>query len=227
VLRDVTFTVPAGRVTALVGVTGAGKSSVAKLLSRTYDPDRGNVRVDGLDLRHVDLASYRARLGVVPQDAFVFSGTVASNIEYGRPDAARAEVEAAVRAVGAADVLGLLTGGLDAPVEQDGTNLTTAQRQLIALARAWLTHPDVLVLDEATSALDPPLERAVVAAVAALGCTTLMVTHREDVVLTADEVVVLSEGRVVQHNTPAALRASGGHYDDLWGTDPGEPADVG
>jgi len=227
VLRDVTFTVPAGGVTALVGVTGAGKSSVAKLLSRTYDPDRGNVRVDGLDLRHVDLASYRARLGVVPQDAFVFSGTVASNIEYGRPDAARAEVEAAVRAVGAADVLGLLTGGLDAPVEQDGTNLTTAQRQLIALARAWLTHPDVLVLDEATSALDPPLERAVVAAVAALGCTTLMVTHREDVVLTADAVVVLSEGRVVQHNTPAALRASGGHYDDLWGTDPGEPADVG
>ena len=103
-----------------------------------------------------------------------------------------------MRAVGAADVLGLLAGGLDHVVEEDGTNLTTAQRQLIALARAWLTHPDVLVLDEATSALDAPLERAVIAAVAALGCTTLMVTHREDVVLTADEVVVLSEGRVVQ-----------------------------
>ena len=160
------------------------------------------MRVDGLDLRRLDLASYRARLGIVPQDAFVFRGTVASNVAYGRPDAARTEIEAAVRAVGAADVLGLLAGGLDHVVEEDGTNLTTAQRQLIALARAWLTHPDVLVLDEATSALDAPLERAVIAAVAALGCTTLMVTHREDVVLTADEVVVLSEGCVVQIGTP-------------------------
>ncbi|HXY94259.1 MAG TPA: ATP-binding cassette domain-containing protein, partial [Acidimicrobiia bacterium] len=220
VLRNVSFTVAPGSVTALVGVTGAGKSSVAKLLSRTYDPDRGAVRVDGLDLRRLDLASYRARLGIVPQDAFVFRGTVASNIAYGRPDAERAEIEATVRAVGAAGVLGLLPGGLDAPVEEDGTNLTTAQRQLVALARAWLTHPDVLVLDEATSALDAPLERAVIAAVAALGCTTLMVTHREDVVLTAHDVVVLSEGAVVQRGAPDVLRNAGGHYDDLWGVDP-------
>jgi ABC-type bacteriocin/lantibiotic exporter with double-glycine peptidase domain len=132
--------------------------------------------------------------------------------------------EAAVRAVGAADVLGLLPGGLDEPVEEDGTNLTTAQRQLIALARAWLTHPDMLVLDEATSALDAPLERAVIAAVGALGCTTLMVTHREDVVRTADEVVVLSDGQVVQIGAPAALRRSGGPYDDLWGIATNAPA---
>jgi ATP-binding cassette subfamily B protein len=224
VLRDVSFSVPPGRVTALVGVTGAGKSSVAKLLSRTYDPDVGSVRVDGLDLRRLDLASYRARLGIVPQDAFVFRGTVATNVAYGRPDTERSEIDAAVRAVGAAQVLGLLPDGLDSVVEEDGTNLTTAQRQLIALARAWLTHPDVLVLDEATSALDAPLERAVIAAVAALGCTTLMVTHREDVVLTADEVVVLSEGRVVEVGAPAALRNAGGHYDDLWGVNPEEPA---
>ncbi len=227
VLSDVTFSVAPGRVTALVGMTGAGKSSVAKLLGRTYDPESGTVRVDGLDLRRLDLASYRARLGIVPQDAFVFRGTVASNIAYGRPDAARTEIEAAVCAVGAADVLGLLAGGLDHVVEEDGTNLTTAQRQLIALARAWLTHPDVLVLDEATSALDAPLERAVIAAVAALGCTTLMVTHREDVVLTADEVVVLSEGCVVQTGTPHDLQTAGGHYDALWGIAPEEPADVG
>ncbi len=139
VLSDVSFTVAPGRVTALVGVTGAGKSSVAKLVGRTYDPARGSVRVDGLDLERLDLASYRARLGIVPQDAFVFRGTVASNIAYGRPDAARTEIDAAVRAVGAADVLGLLPGGLDHVVEEDGTNLTTAQRQLIALAR--VAHP--------------------------------------------------------------------------------------
>jgi ATP-binding cassette subfamily B protein len=227
VLNDVSFSVGAGCVTALVGVTGAGKSSIAKLVGRTYDPDDGTVRVDGLDLCRLDLASYRARLGIVPQDAFVFRGTVASNVAYGRADAARTEIEAAVRAVGAEGVLALLPQGLDEPVEEDGTNLTTAQRQLIALARAWLTHPDVLVLDEATSALDAPLERAVIAAVAALGCTTLMVTHREDVVLTADEVVVLSEGRVVQVGSPADLRNAGGHYDDLWGINPEEPADVG
>jgi ATP-binding cassette subfamily B protein len=227
VLSDVSFRVSPGRVTALVGVTGAGKSSVAKLVGRTYDPERGTVHIDGLDLRRLDLASYRARLGIVPQDAFVFRGTVASNVAYGRPDAARTEIEAAVRAVGAAEVLGLLPDGLDSAVEEDGTNLTTAQRQLIALARAWLTHPDILVLDEATSALDAPLERAVIAAVAALGCTTLMVTHREDVVLTADEVVVLSEGRVVQSGTPAELRNAGGHYDDLWGIATEDPADAG
>jgi ATP-binding cassette, subfamily B, bacterial len=227
VLDDVSFSVGAGRVIALVGVTGAGKSSIAKLVGRTYDPDGGTVRVDGFDLCRLDLASYRARLGIVPQDAFVFRGTVASNIAYGRPEAARTEIEAAARAVGAEGVLALLPQGLDEPVEEDGTNLTTAQRQLIALARAWLTRPDVLVLDEATSALDAPLERAVIAAVAALGCTTLMVTHREDVVLTADEVVVLSEGRVVQVGAPEDLRNAGGHYDDLWGINPEEPADVG
>ena len=226
VLHDVSFRCAPGRVTALVGVTGAGKSSIAKLMSRMYDPDRGAVRVDGLDLRQLDLDSYRARLGIVPQDASVFRGTIASNIAYGRPDAARVEIEAAVRAVGASAVLESLPDGLDSVVGEDGTNLTAAQRQLVAVARAWLTHPDVLVLDEASSALDAPLERAVIAAVGALGCTTIMVTHREDVVRAADQVVVLSEGRVTQVGAPAALRDAGGPYDDLWGITPGEPTDV-
>lgn len=220
VLHDVSMRVPAGTVVSMVGYTGAGKSTISKLLLRTYDPDQGAVRVDGIDLRDVTLASYRSRISVVPQDAFLFKGTVASNIAYGNLDASRAEIEAAASAVCADEVLASLPGGFDCTVDEEARNLTAAQRQLIALARAWLAAPDVLVLDEATSCLDARLEQRVLEAVGALDCTTVMVTHRDNVVAASDLVVVLGEGRVVEVGTPAELRGAGGAYDRLWVHEP-------
>lgn len=220
VLHDVSFAIPAGTVASLVGYTGAGKSTIAKLLLRTYDPDAGAVRVDGLDLRDVQLASYRRRIAVVPQDAFLFKGTVASNIAYGRQLATEAEIAAAAAAVCADAVLGSLPNGYATIVEDEGRNLTAAQRQLIALARAWLTGPDLMVLDEATSCLDARLEKRVLEAVGRLGCTTLMVTHRDNVVAASDLVIVLDAGRVAEMGPPSELRGAGGAYDRLWVQEP-------
>ena len=216
VLHDVSFRIAAGTVTALVGYTGAGKSSIAKLLSRTYDPTEGRVSVDGIDLREMVLDTYIPRLGVVPQDAFVFRGTVATNIAYAVPDASRERVERAAREVGAYELLSSLSGGFDHPVEEEGKNLTAAQRQLIALARAWMTRPDVMVLDEATSLLDADVEQKVLDAVHNLGCSTLMITHRENVARSADTVVVLDAGRVVDAGSVDEVSRPGGPYDRLW-----------
>lgn len=216
VLHDVAFTIPAGTMAAMVGYTGAGKSSIAKLLDRVYDPDAGAVCVDGQDLRTLDLRSYRRRIGVVPQDAFVFKGTVASNIAYGNPDASAEQIEAAARAVGAHETLAGLDGAYDHSVEEEGRNLTAAQRQLIALARAWLVAPDLLVLDEATSSLDATLERKVLDALSRLGCTTVMITHRESVVASADLVIVMAAGRVVEMGPREQLVGARGAYDKLW-----------
>ena len=216
VLHDVSFRIPAGSVMALVGYTGAGKSSIAKLLSRTYDPTGGTVTVDDIDLRDMILDTYIPRLGVVPQDAFVFRGTVATNIAYAVPDASRADIERAARDVGAYDMLSSLPAGFDTPVEEEGKNLTAAQRQLIALARAWMTRPDVMVLDEATSLLDADVEQQVLDAVHTLGCTTLMITHRENVANAADSVVVLDAGRVVDAGPVSVVSRPGSPYDKLW-----------
>ena len=224
VLHEVSFSVPAGASAAIVGYTGAGKSSIAKLLSRVYDPDHGAVRVDGLDLRDLDLHDYRSRIGVVPQDSFVFTGTVASNIAYGCPDASREQIEAAARAVGAHETLAALEDGYDHPVTEEGANLTAAQRQLIALARSCLVGPDILVLDEATSSLDAGLERKVLDAMSQLDCTMVMITHRETVVDYADLVIVLDAGRVVEMGPRAELVGAGGVYDHLWATEPSEDA---
>jgi ATP-binding cassette subfamily B protein len=226
VLHDVSFTIDARTVTALVGYTGAGKSSIAKLLSRTYDPSGGAVTVDGHDLRSIDLPTYIPRLGVVPQDAFVFRGTVASNIAYAVPDAAREDIEAAAREVGAYDLLSMLDGGFDHPVEEEGKNLTAAQRQLIALARAWMTRPSVMVLDEATSLLDAEVEQKVLDAVHSLGCTSLMITHRENVAQSADTVVVLDAGRVVDAGSVEEVSRPGSPYDRLWHVQESEVEDI-
>ncbi len=216
VVHDLSFAVAPGEVVALVGYTGAGKSSIAKLLGRIYDPDSGRVVVDGTDVRALDLRSYRLRLGIVPQDAFVFRGTVVSNISYGRPDATGAEIEAACRAVGAWDTLSELEGSLSGKVDEEGRNLTAAERQLIALARMWMVEPDVLVLDEATASLDAATESAVLDAVCGLGRSTLLITHRLAVAERADRVILIDDGRVVEEGTHVELLARDSHYSRLW-----------
>ncbi len=216
VLRDMSLRVSAGCVLAVVGPTGAGKSTIAKLIARTYDPDAGAVSIDGTDVRALEHASYRHRVGVVPQESYLFRRTVWENIAYGRPGASRQEIELVVNELGAAGLIDAIPGGLDGRVEEEGRNLTPAQRQVVAIARAWLVDPDVLVLDEATSNLDAATERRVLDAIIAKGRTTVMVTHRREVAERADAVVVIEDGRLVESGPPLLIASTGGAYADLW-----------
>ncbi|WP_255308007.1 ABC transporter ATP-binding protein [Streptomyces marincola] len=225
-LAGVRLRIPAGQTVAFVGETGAGKSTLVKLVARFYDPTRGAVLVDGTDLRDLDLAEYRHRLGVVPQEPYLFAGTVREAIAYGRPDATDAEVEAAARAVGAHGMIAALAGGYHYQVGERGRNLSAGQRQLIALARAELVRPDILLLDEATAALDLATEAAVNRATDRLAGsrTTLVVAHRLTTAARADRVVVLDGGRVAEDGSHAELLAANGRYARLWRTYAGEPA---
>ncbi|HEY2061729.1 MAG TPA: ABC transporter ATP-binding protein [Amycolatopsis sp.] len=217
-LREIDLTIAAGETVALVGETGAGKSTVIKLLSRFYDPDAGVVRVDGHDLRSLDLAGYRGQLGYVPQEAFLFTGTVRDNIAYGRAEATDAEVEAAARAVGAHDFVASLSGGYRHEIAERGRSLSAGQRQLLALARAQLVDPAILLLDEATSNLDLAAEARVAAAMQTLahGRTTIVIAHRLQTARTADRIVVLDRGRVAETGSHDELLAREGRYAGMW-----------
>lgn len=219
VLHGIDLDVPAGTTVALVGHTGAGKSTIAKLLARFYDPREGRITVDGHDLRDVTQESLRRQLGIVPQEGFLFAGTVAENIAFGMPGATSEEVARAAAIVGADEFVALLEDGYDTQLQERGTRLSLGQRQLVAFARALLADPRILVLDEATSSVDIGTERRIERALRALLAdrTAFIIAHRLSTIRDADLIVVLEHGRIVEQGSHAELLARRGLYTSLYG----------
>jgi ATP-binding cassette subfamily B protein len=217
VLPGLDLDIPAGQTVALVGETGAGKTTIARLLARFYDPDAGRVLLDGVDLRSLADAELRKEIVLITQESFLFEGTVAENIRLGRPSASDDEVEAAARAIGAHAFIAALPDGYATTVGKRGGKLSAGQRQLLSFCRAFIAAPSVLVLDEATALIDIPSERLVQSALRTVlaGRTALIIAHRLSTVAIADRVLVLRSGRVIEDGTPAELMGGTGEYADL------------
>jgi ATP-binding cassette, subfamily B, bacterial len=217
VLDEFDLEIPAGQTVALVGATGAGKSTIAKLVARFYDPTGGTVRIDGIDLRDMSDDDLRRTVVMVAQENFLFAGTIADNIRFGRPGASEEDIRAAARAIGADKFIDALPNGYDTDVRKRGGRLSAGQRQLVAFARAFLADPQVLILDEATSSLDIPSERLVQRALRTIlrDRTAIVIAHRLSTVEIADRVLVLDDGRIVEDGTPDELISSGGRYANL------------
>jgi ATP-binding cassette subfamily B protein len=218
-LKDVDLHVPPGQTLALVGATGAGKSTFAKLVARFYDPQKGRVLVDGHDLRGVQQRALRGQLGIVPQEGFLFSGSVRENVAFGRPEASLEEIEAAIATVGATEFVAALPDGIETEVGERGVQLSAGQRQLVAFARALLAEPRILILDEATSNVDVRTEKTIEKGLERLlrGRTAIVIAHRLSTIRRAGKIVVLADGGIAEQGTHEELIAAGGPYSKLYG----------
>jgi ABC-type multidrug transport system fused ATPase/permease subunit len=220
VLPDFSLDIVPGETIALVGHTGAGKTSVARLVARYYEFQGGNILIDGADIRSLNLSQYRRQIGLVPQEPFLFSGTVAHNIRYSRPDATDEEVLNAAMHIGGGDWLDGLADGMDTDVGERGSNLSMGQRQLVALARALLKDPAIFILDEATASVDPFTEAQIQEGLETImeDRTAIVIAHRLSTIKNADRIIVMENGEIIEEGTHDSLLAQEGHYAELYNT---------